>query len=78
MSFKYKWKNGRPPTRDEAAKKAHLLDESQFSNENDHKLAEDAARKKLGVPTRIPDDERSTLPHAIPGDSIEGEEVEGM
>ncbi len=66
MDFKYKWKNGRPPTRDEAVRETHLLDESQFDSEKDQKLAEETARKQLGVPVRIPDDERSILPHAAP------------
>ncbi len=64
MGFKYRWKNGRPPSRDKAARQMYLLDESQFESEKDHKLAEEAARKHLGVPLRTLDDERSTLPHA--------------
>ncbi|QYO64279.1 TRCF domain-containing protein [Leptolyngbya sp. 7M] len=28
MDFKYRWKNGAPPTRDEAARRNHLLDET--------------------------------------------------
>ncbi len=66
MDFKYKWRNGRPPTPDEAARKTHLLDESQFDSEKDQKLAEETARKQLGVTVRIPDDERSILPHTDP------------
>lgn len=66
MDFRYRWKNGRPPSRDEAARAKHLLDESQFESEQDRHLAEEAARKHLGVPLVTPDDERSTLPHAAP------------
>ena len=65
MDFRYKWKNGQTPTQDEAARSQSLLDESQFDNECDRKLAEENARRHLGVPIRIPDDEKSVLPHAI-------------
>ncbi|MBD2776716.1 bromodomain-containing protein [Iningainema tapete] len=68
MDFKYKWKNGAPPTRDQAAQSQHLLDESQFNSKEDHLMAEQDARKHLGVPTRIPDDDRSVLPKAAPND----------
>lgn len=64
MDFRYKWKNGRPPSRDEAARQRYLLDESQFESENDHKLAEESARKHLNIPLITPDEESSTLPHA--------------
>jgi hypothetical protein len=64
MDIKYRWKNGAPPTRDEAARRQHLLDEGQFDSEEDRKLAEDNARKHLGVPTRIPDDDLPVLPQA--------------
>ncbi len=63
MDFKYRWKNGAPPSRDEAARSQELLDESQFDSEKDRKLAEDSARKHLNVPTQTPDNERSVLPH---------------
>lgn len=66
MDYKYRWKNGAPPSRDEAARSQSLLDEGQFDSEEDRKLAEDHARKHLGVPTRIPDDELSVLPVAAP------------
>ena len=68
MDFKYRWKNGAPPTRDEAARSQYLLDESQFDSEKDRSLAEDAARKHLNVPTQIPDDQQSVLPQAAPPD----------
>ena len=68
MDFRYRWKNGTPPSRDEAARNQHLLDEGHFNSEEDRKLAEDQARKHLGVPTRIPDDETPVLPQAIPFD----------
>lgn len=68
MDFKYRWKNGARPSRDEAARSQHLLDESQFDSQEDRKLAEDNARKHLGVPTRIPDDDLSVLPQAAPPD----------
>lgn len=66
MDFNYKWKNGRPPTQDEAASSPSLLDESQFNSESDRKLAEENARRYLGVPITIPDDEKSILPRAVP------------
>lgn len=69
MNFKYKWKNGSMPSRDQAARSRFLLDKEQFDNEKDRKLAEEQARKHLGVPTRIPDDERSILPQAGPSGS---------
>ncbi|MBP5976511.1 bromodomain-containing protein [Brasilonema sp. CT11] len=69
MSFKYKWKNGSMPSRDQAARSQYLLDQEQFHNEQDRNLAEEHARKHLGVPTRIPDDERSILPQAAPNGS---------
>lgn len=62
MDFKYRWKNGAPPSRDEAARSQSLLDENQFDSEKDRSLAEEAARKQLNVPVQIPDDERSVLP----------------
>jgi hypothetical protein len=66
MDIKYRWKNGAPPSRDEAARSNELLDESQFENEQDRELAEDTARKQLNVPTRPADADHSILPH---GDS---------
>ncbi|MBW4561487.1 MAG: bromodomain-containing protein [Mojavia pulchra JT2-VF2] len=68
MDFKYRWKNGAPPSRDEAARNQHLLDESQFNNEQDRTLAEEMARKQLGVPAPTLDEERSILPKAAPPD----------
>lgn len=70
MDFKYRWKNGAAPTRDQAARSENesLLDESQFNDEKDHQFAEDMARKQLNVPTRTADANRSILPH---GDSSE-------
>jgi hypothetical protein len=66
MDIKYKWKNGAPPSRDEAAHRDSLLDEGQFTSEEDRKLAEDNARKHLGVPTRTPGDDLPVLPQAAP------------
>jgi hypothetical protein len=64
MDFKYKWKNGQAPSQDQAARSKYLLDEEQFHSEEDRNIAEQDARKHLGVPTRIADDDRSILPHA--------------
>lgn len=66
MDFKYRWKNGRAPSRDEAAKNEHLLDESQFNSKEDHRLAEDMARKHLNVPLHTVDEDIPVLPHAVP------------
>ncbi|MFB8792173.1 MAG: hypothetical protein U7123_25835 [Potamolinea sp.] len=66
MDIKYRWKNGAPPTRDEAARSQELLDESQFDNEKDRQLAEETARKNLNVPTQVPDDVNPVLPQAAP------------
>lgn len=71
MNFRYRWKNGTPPKRDQAAQEGSLLDESQFSNEQDRQLAEDAARRHLNVPTQIPDEEKPVLPQAAPVDETE-------
>lgn len=62
MDFKYRWKNGAQPSRDEAARSQSLLDENQFDSEKDRSLAEEAARKQLNVPLQVPDDERPVLP----------------
>lgn len=69
MDIRYRWKNGAAPSRDQAAHEQHLLDESQFSNEQDKKIAEETARKKLGVPLVTDDEARSVLPKAAPPDS---------
>lgn len=74
MDFKYRWKNGVLPTRDQAASSDSLLDESQFTDEKDRQMAEEMARKQLDVPTRIPDEDRPALPHAE-SHSVEGEEI---
>lgn len=66
MTFKYKWKNGATPTPDEAAHKAHLLDEDQFETTQDQKIAEEQARQYLNVPLRTLDADKYPLPH---GDS---------
>lgn len=66
MTFKYRWKNGAPPSRDQAAQSSNLLDENQFSHPNDQQIAEEAARKHLGVPSQIPDDSKPVLPQAAP------------
>lgn len=63
MDFKYRWKNGATPSRDQAARSDQLLDENQFESKADHQLAEDMARKQLNVPTRTADADRSVLPH---------------
>lgn len=68
MDFKYKWKNGNPPSQDDAARNKHLLDEGQFDNESDRQLAEEDARRHLGLPIPIPDDELPVLPQAAPPD----------
>lgn len=62
MDIRYRWKNGAAPSRDQAAHDKTLLDESQFSHEEDRKIAEETARKKLGVPLITPDEERPVLP----------------
>jgi hypothetical protein len=66
MDYKYRWKNGSPPSRDQAARSDYLLDEGQFTSEEDQKLAEDDARKYLGVPTQTTDSDLSVLPQAAP------------
>lgn len=66
MDFKYKWKNGAPPNRDQAARDPHLLDESQFVNKQDQEIAEETARKQLGVPAPVQGEDEALLPH---GDS---------
>ena len=63
MDFKYRWKNGAPPSRDQAAQEGNLLDESQFATPEDHQLAEDMARKQLNVPVQTADANISPLPH---------------
>lgn len=66
MDYKYRWKNGAPPSRDEAARNPYLLDERQFETAQDRQLAEDSARKQLGVPTRTLDSDLPVLPVAAP------------
>lgn len=66
MSFRYRWKNGAPPARDKAVQDDTLLDERQFETAEDHRLAEDMARKHLNVPTRTADADRPVLPQAAP------------
>lgn len=68
MDFRYRWKNGAPPSRDEAARQESLLDESQFASQQDRELAEDMARKHLNVPVRTVDEEKPVLPQAAPPD----------
>lgn len=70
MDFKYRWKNGARPTRDQAARSQNLLDESQFSSKKDQQLAEETARKHLGVPTQTPGSSRSVLPQSAPNDPM--------
>lgn len=69
MDIRYRWKNGAAPSRDQAAHEQQLLDEGQFTHEEDKKIAEETARKKLGVPLVTDDEERSVLPKAAPPDS---------
>lgn len=75
MDFKYRWKNGSPPTRDQAARMENesLLDETQFNDEKDHQLAENMARKHLNVPVRTADADRPVLPH---GDASSSEQAD--
>jgi hypothetical protein len=70
MDIRYRWKNGAAPSRDQAAHEKQLLDESQFTSEQDHKMAEETARKKLGVPLMIDDEAPSVLPKAAPDSQI--------
>lgn len=71
MNYRYKWKKGSSPTRDEAIQAGNLLDESQFDSEGDRKLAEEDARKHLGIPTTTNADDLSILPQASPPESLE-------
>ena len=71
MDFRYRWKNGAPPTRDQAAQSDQLLDETQFESEKDHQLAEEMARKHLNVPVRTLDADRATLPHGNSSEKAE-------
>ncbi|KAF3885846.1 MULTISPECIES: hypothetical protein [Nostocales] len=64
MDFKYRWKNGHQPTRDRAATSDSLLDKGQFTSKKDWQIAEQDARKRLGVPAKTMDADRSVLPHA--------------
>ncbi|BAY30787.1 hypothetical protein NIES2107_26350 [Nostoc carneum NIES-2107] len=68
MDFKYRWKNGSKPNRDQAATSEHLLDESQFENEQDRSIAEQMARKHLNVPLSTADQDQSVLPQAAPSE----------
>ncbi|MDZ8050423.1 MAG: bromodomain-containing protein [Aulosira sp. ZfuVER01] len=68
MDFKYRWKNGTSPSRDEAARNRYLLDESQFKNEQDRRLAEEMARKHLNVPLTTLDEDHSVLPQVRPSE----------
>lgn len=61
-NHKYRWKNGAPPTRDQAAQSENLLDESQFDTSQDQEIAEQTARKHLNVPLRTGDADKSILP----------------
>lgn len=69
MDYKYKWKNGGRPNRDQAARDGNLLDESQFTDEKDRQMAEENARRYLGVPIQTQDAGKSILPQAAPPDS---------
>ncbi len=61
-NFRYRWKNGRPPTAEEALRDDHLLDADQFDNPRDHHLAEQTARRQLGLPMKVEDFDRGVLP----------------
>ncbi len=50
MDFRYRWKHGAPPNRDQAAQDGNLLNDSQFETPQDQQLAEEMARKHLNVP----------------------------
>ncbi|MGD1874455.1 MAG: bromodomain-containing protein [Mastigocoleus sp.] len=65
-NFNYRWKNGSPPNREQAMQQEYLLEEGQFIDEEDQHLAEQNARKHLGVPTKTLDARRSILPKANP------------
>lgn len=69
MDFKYRWKDGHQPTRDRAATSDSLLDKGQFNSKKDWQMAEQDARKRLGVPAKTMDEDRSILPHAAPTES---------
>jgi hypothetical protein len=66
MDFNYRWKNGARPSRDEAIRQKYLLDEGQFTSEQDRQLAEESARRLLGVPVPTLDEDKSVLPKADP------------
>ncbi|HAG80898.1 MAG TPA: bromodomain-containing protein [Cyanobacteria bacterium UBA12227] len=66
MDFKYRWKNGTPPSRDQAAQESSLLDESQFETPEDYQMAENMARKHLNVPLQTADANIPPLPQAMP------------
>ena len=74
MDFKYRWKNGTPPNRDQAAQDGNLLDESQFETSEEHQMAEDMARKHLNVPLQTADANLPPLPTAMPNEdnSLQG------
>lgn len=71
MDFKYRWKNGARPSRDQAATSETLLDENQFSDPQDQEIAEEMARKTLGVPLQTSDASSPVLPHAAPAESAD-------
>jgi hypothetical protein len=58
MNFRYRWKNGAPPSKDEAIRNRYLLAEDQFTDPKDQQMAEEMARKQLGLPVQIPASER--------------------
>ncbi len=66
MDFRYRWKNGAPPSRDQAATEDNLLDESQFETPEDQRLAENMARQHLNVPLQPEDARTPVLPRAMP------------
>jgi hypothetical protein len=66
MDSKYRWKNGAPPSRDQAAQEGNLLDESQFETREDQELAENTVRKHLNVPLQPADAGLPPLPQKSP------------
>ncbi len=71
MNYRYRWKNGAPPSRDQAARSEYLLDKDQFDNETDRVMAEQDARKYLNVPLQTLDADIPVLPEAAPPPSID-------
>lgn len=62
MNFKYRWKNHQTPNRESALRQPELLDQSQFSTQQDKQIAEETARKHLNLPAPVPGDGVSDQP----------------